>query len=60
MKWGVVTLFPDMVESALSHGVIGRGLRDDCLSWQPSIHAIMQPTCISRWMTGPMVAVPEC
>jgi tRNA (guanine37-N1)-methyltransferase len=32
MKWGVVTLFPEMVESALSHGVIGRGLRDEVLS----------------------------
>lgn len=42
MKWGVVTLFPDMVESALSHGVIGRGLRDGLLELQtfnPRDHA---------------------
>jgi tRNA (guanine-N1)-methyltransferase len=42
MKWGVVTLFPDMVESALSHGVIGRGLRDGLLelaTFNPRDHA---------------------
>ena len=42
MKWGVVTLFPDMVESALSHGVIGRGLRARLLqlaTFNPRDHA---------------------
>ncbi len=41
MKWGVVTLFPDMVEDALSHGVIGRGIRDGLLelkTFNPRAH----------------------
>ena len=32
MKWGVITLFPEMVEKALSFGVIGRGLSNGLLS----------------------------
>ena len=42
MKWGVVTLFPAMVEDALSHGVIGRGLSDcrlELISFNPREHA---------------------
>lgn len=41
MKWGVVTLFPDMVEDALSHGVIGRGIRDgllELMTFNPRAH----------------------
>lgn len=42
MKWGVITLFPAMVEDALSHGVIGRGLTDgrlELMSFNPRAHA---------------------
>lgn len=42
MKWGVITLFPAMVEDALSHGVIGRGLTDgrlELMSFNPRDHA---------------------
>ncbi len=42
MKWGVITLFPAMVEDALSHGVIGRGLTDgrlELVSFNPRAHA---------------------
>lgn len=42
MKWGVITLFPAMVEDALSHGVIGRGLTEgrlELISFNPRTYA---------------------
>lgn len=42
MKWGVITLFPAMVEDALSHGVIGRGLTEgrlELISINPRTYA---------------------
>ena len=42
MRWGVITLFPAMVEDALSHGVIGRGLTEgrlELISINPRTYA---------------------
>ena len=58
MKIEVVTLFPEMIRQALTHGVVGRALRRGLLSVGVEDPRVAYQRCrTARWMTVPMAAV---
>ena len=60
MQAAVVSLFPDVIESALAAGVTGRALRNlklRCANGQPPRFHRRRPA--TPWTTGPSVADPE-